>query len=99
MAEFRVGDRVRHVQNGTARGGEAGGIRGAVRGRRLDVGWFYAVEFDRPVGGAGRLYYGDKVYLCGFGRGMWCREDFLEPAEVLPDDIKLSFDNMFGGET
>lgn len=98
MAEFRVGDRVRHVQNGTARGGETGTIRGAVR--RPDIGWVYAVEFDRPIGGRTLLYYyGGKPYRSGSGCGARCTEDCLEPAEILPDDIKLSFDNMFGGET
>lgn len=98
MAKFRVGDRVRHVQNGTTRGGETGTIRGAVR--RPDIGWFYAVEFDRPIGGRAFLYfYGGKSYRCGSGCGACCTEDCLEPAEILPGNIKLSFDNMFGGET
>lgn len=98
MAEFRVGDRVRHVQNGTARGGETGTIRRAVR--HPDIGWVYAVEFDRPIGGRTFLYYyGGKIYRSGSGCGARCTEDCLEPAEILPDDIKLSFDDIFGGET
>ena len=99
MAKFRVGDRVRHVQNGTARGGETGTIRGAAR--RPNIGWVYAVEFDRPIGRSTLLYYygGGKSYQCAPGYGACCTEDCLEPAEILPGNIKLSFDDMFGGET
>lgn len=98
MAEFRVGDRVRHVQNGTARGGETGVIREALR--RPDMSRVYVVEFDRPIGRLRLMYYyGGKLCRCAPGRGACCTKDCLEPAEILPDDIKLSFDNMFGGET
>lgn len=97
MAKFRVGDRVRHVQNGTARGGETGVIRAAVR--RPDTSWIYAVEFDRPIGRRILLYYyGGKPYRCAPGRGACCTEDCLEPAEILPGDIKLSFEEIFNNE-
>lgn len=98
MAKFRVGDRVRHVQDGTTRGGETGTIRATVR--RPDTRWVYAVEFDRPIGKRTLLYFhGGKYCRCSPGCGACCTENCLEPAEILPGDIKLSFDDLFGGET
>ena len=98
MAEFRAGDRVvgRCAPYSTWRNGT---IRAVSESKILQCP-IYAVEFDAPITGGHECRDGGNS-SCKPGHGWWLLAKGLAPApaEILPGDIKLSFDNMFGGET
>ena len=43
-------------------------------------------------------FHGGKYCRCSPGYGACCTENCLEPAEILPGDIKLSFEEIFNNE-
>lgn len=93
--KFKVGDRVRcvaAVNDNKDVKGKLGTIKGMIGVDPVS----YGVEFDDRIEGGHRCYAGGK-YHCADSRGWWCIGRFLEPADEppLPDDIKISFEEMF----
>lgn len=92
--KFKVGDRVRCVA-AVSDNEDVKGELGTIKVMMLDP-VHYGVEFDRRIRRGHRCYMGGK-YHCADSRGWWCIGRFLEPADEppLPDDIKISFEEMF----
>ena len=92
--KFKVGDRVRCV----AAVSDNKDVKGKLGTIKVMIGVdpvHYGVEFDRRIKDGHRCYTGGG--LCADGHGWWCLGCNLEPANEpsLPDDIKISFEEMF----
>lgn len=94
--KFKVGDRVRCV----AAVSDNKDVKGKLGTIKAMIGVdpvCYGVEFDRRIKGGHRCYGKGRKWSCTDGHGWWCIGRFLEPADEppLPDDIKISFEEMF----
>ena len=93
--KFKLGDRVRCV----AAVSDNKDVKGKLGTIKTTIGVdpvCYGVEFDDRIRSGHRCYTNGK-YHCADSRGWWCIGRFLEPADEppLPDDIKISFEEMF----
>lgn len=93
--KFKVGDRVRCVAV-VSDNKDVKGKLGTIKAMIGVDSVHYGVEFDLRIRRGHRCYTGGKCH-CADSRGWWCRGSSLEPADEppLPDDIKISFEEMF----
>lgn len=93
--KFKLGDRVRCVE-AVSSNNDVKGKLGTLKGMIGVDPVSYGVEFDDRIKGGHRCYTGVGC-LCADGHGWWCLGSSLESADEppLPDDIKISFEEMF----
>lgn len=97
--KFKIGDRVRciaAVYNNEDVKGKLGTIKTTIGGDLVH----YGVEFDDRIRGGHRCTGSGDADHCADGHGWWCLGRDLEPADEppLPDDIKISFEEIFKDE-
>lgn len=96
MAEFRAGDRVMARQEAFKKKWGVGTIRAVIDIDGMPQHAACAVEFDGLLGGHDCRVEG--IPVCKSGHGRWFMASCLEPAEILPEEIKLSFEEIFNNE-
>ena len=97
--KFKVGDRVRCVA-AVDNNEDVKGKLGTIKTTTWSDPVHYGVEFDDRIRGGHRCTGGRDADHCADGHGRWCLGRDLEPADEppLPDDIKISFEEIFKDE-
>lgn len=94
--KFKVGDRVRCVETVSSNND----VKGKLGTIKVMIGVDpvgYGVEFDDRIKCGHKCLTAGRTCRVADGHGWWCLGSSLEPADEppLPDDIKISFEEMF----